>query len=143
MKKIFLYILLVSILPVMALAQLGKPYEMTINGVKVVVQPSGNEIVEVLTVIKGGVQNYPAEKAGIEALAMTALTECGTLKDDKNSFKNKLDKVSAQVGGNTNMDFASFRMNCIKMDFDKVWPLYIDAMTIPKFDSKEFDSIRQ
>ena len=66
MKKIFLYILTISLSPLIVLAQLGKPYEMNINGVKVVVQPSGNEIVEVLTVIKGGVQNYPAAKAGIE-----------------------------------------------------------------------------
>ena len=142
MKKIFIYILS-GLIPSLLLAQMGKPYEMNINGVKVIVQPSGNEIVEIVTVIKGGVQNYPANKAGIETLAISALTECGTLKDEKNSFKNKLDKVSAQVGGSTNMDFASFRMNCIKNDFDAVWPLYVDAMTIPKFDAKEFDRIKQ
>ena len=141
MKKIFF--ILVCALPLSLLAQMGKAYEMNINGVKVIVQPSGNEIVEILTIIKGGVQNYPAGKAGIEALAMTALTECGTLKDDKNSFKNKLDKVSAQMSGFTGMDYASFRMNCIKGDFETVWPLYVDAMTIPKFDAKEFERIRQ
>ncbi|HYG53623.1 MAG TPA: pitrilysin family protein, partial [Flavobacteriales bacterium] len=116
---------------------------MNVQGVKVIVQPSGNDIVEVLTIIKGGVQNYAASKAGIEQLAMTALTECGTLKDDKNSFKDKLDKVSAQISGSTGMDYASFRMNCIKTDFETVWPLYVDAMTIPKFDAKEFDRIKQ
>src|SRR5687768_6473660 len=142
MKKICFYILL-FVAPLASIAQMGNAYEMTINGVKVIVQPSGNEIVEILTIIKGGVQNYPATKAGIEALAMTALTECGTFKDDKNSFKNKLDKVSAQIGGGTGMDYASFRMNCIKSDFDIVWPLYVDAMTIPKFDAKEFERIRQ
>lgn len=132
-----------ALLPFGLHAQLKEPYEMTVNGVKVIVQPSGNEIVEVLTIIKGGVQNYPASKAGIEALAINALTECGTLKDDKNSFKNKLDKVSAQVGGSSGMDYASFRMNCIKSDLDVVWPLYVDAMTEPRFDAKEFDRIRQ
>ena len=142
MKKIFFYIL-TALIPTALLAQMGQPYEMNISGVKVIVQPSGNEIVEILTIIKGGVQNYPANKAGIENLAITALTECGTLKDDKNSFKDKLDRVSAEVGGTTNMDYASFRMNCIKNDFDVVWPLYVDAMTIPKFDSKEFDRIKQ
>lgn len=141
MKKIFSYIL--ALIPSIMFAQMGKPYEMNINGVKVIVQPSGNEIVEILTIIKGGVQNYPANKAGIENLAITALTECGTLKDNKNSFKDKLDRVSAEVGGSTNMDYASFRMNCIKNDFDVVWPLYVDAMTIPKFDAKEFDRIKQ
>src|SRR6478672_1317644 len=138
-----LILIVVTALPLGLFAQSGQAYDMNINGVKVIVQPNNNEIVEVLTIIKGGVQNYPANKAGIEALAMTALTECGTQKDDKNSFKNKLDKVSAQMGGNTGMDYASFRMNCIKSDFDAVWPLYVDAMTIPKFDAKEFERIRQ
>jgi predicted Zn-dependent peptidase len=47
------------------------------------------------------------------------------------------------MGGNTGMDYASFRMNCIRSDFDAVWPLYVDALTIPKFDAKEFARIRQ
>src|SRR5215218_2529810 len=145
MKQLFqnLILVLAALLPLSLLAQMGTAYEMNVAGVKVIVQPSGNEIVEVLTVIKGGVQNYPANKAGIESLAMAALTECGTQKDDKNTFKNKLDKVSAEMSGFTDMDYASFRMNCIKSDFDVVWPLYVDAMTIPKFDAKEFDRIRQ
>jgi predicted Zn-dependent peptidase len=144
MKKISSYILVImAFLPLSLLAQMGEAYEMSINNVKVIVQPSGNDIVEILTIIKGGVQNYSEAKAGIEGLAMTALTECGTLKDDKNSFKNKLDKVSAEIGGGTGMDFASFRMNCIKGDFEIVWPLYVDALTIPKFDAKEFARIKQ
>ncbi len=125
-------------------AQAQKPaYEMMVDGVKVIVQPSGNEIVEVQTIIKGGVQNYPAEKAGIESLALSALTECGTKNDDKNSFKNKLDKVSAQVYGYTTKDYAVYRMNCIKGDFNTVWPLYTDALTQPRFDEKEFARVKQ
>jgi zinc protease len=145
MRKIFqtsfLFILLA--MPVLLNAQGGKPYEMMINGVKVIVQPSGNDIVVIQTVIKGGVQNYPAEKAGIENLAMQALTECGTVADDKNTYKDKLDKVSAQVGGNSGMSMASFNMNCIKSDFETVWPLYTAALSQPRFDNKEFERIKQ
>ncbi len=124
-------------------AQSNEPYQMMVDSVKVIVQPSGNDIVVIQTILKGGVQNYPADKAGIESLAMSALTECGTTNDDKNSFKNKLDKVSAQVYGSTGMDYASFVMNCIKSDFDVVWPLYAGALTTPRFDAKEFDRIKQ
>lgn len=145
MKKIFQYTTLLLSLMVSAgaSAQLGEAYDMTINGVKVIVQPSGNGIVVIQTIIKGGVENYPAAKAGIESMAITALTECGTSKDDKNSFKNKLDKVSAQMYGNSGMDYATFTMNCIKSDFGIVWPLYADALTSPRFDAKEFDRIKQ
>ncbi len=145
MKKIYLYITLTAALslPLLLQAQMGKAYDMVVNGVKVIVQPSGNDIVVIQTIVKGGVQNYPVAKAGIESLAMSALTECGTTKDDKNSFKDKLDKVSAQVGGSTGMDYATFRMNCIKSDFETVWPLYTDALLSPKFDAKEFTRIKQ
>jgi zinc protease len=145
MKKLFknILLLLTAALPLGLAAQMGEPYELTVSGVKVIVQPSGNEIAVIKTIIKGGVQNYTADKQGIENLAMSALTECGTMKDDKNAFKDKLDKVSAQVYGNAGMDFSSFTMNCIKSDLDKVWPLYIDALTVPKFDNKEFDRIKQ
>ena len=34
-------------------------------------------------------------------------------------------------------------MNCIKSDFDTVWPLYGEAITMPTFDAKEFARIKQ
>ncbi|HMG69418.1 MAG TPA: pitrilysin family protein [Chitinophagaceae bacterium] len=140
MKKIISCFLLLAFAG--ASAQDNKPYDMMVNGVKVVVVPSGNEIIQIDLVIKGGVQNYPLDKAGIEKMAMNALTECGTEKDDKNSFKNKLDEVDAQMYGYTQKDAAHFQLNCIKSDLETVWPLYVDALTLPKFDAKEFDRIR-
>jgi len=141
--KIISGILFLTFVCLPGFAQNKPAYEMTVNGVKVIVQPSGNEIVQVLTVLKGGVQNYPADKAGIEDLALTALLECGTKNDSKNSFKNKLDKVSAYIGEETGLDYSSITLNCIKSDLDQVWPLYVDAITIPLFDSIEFDRMRQ
>ncbi|MFX9552214.1 hypothetical protein ABTO49_21780, partial [Acinetobacter baumannii] len=74
---------------------------------------------------------------------MDALTECGTVKYDKNSFKDQLDKVSATVAGSSNKNYSILRMNCIKGDFDAVWPLYVEALTQPRFDAKEFARIKQ
>lgn len=143
-KKIFILIAVAGIISLQSVhAQKKSAYETTVDGVKVIVQPSGNDIVEIQTIIKGGVQNYPESKAGIESLALNALTECGTLKHDKNSFKDALDKVNAAVYGLCAKDYSVIRMNCIKMDFDKVWPLYAEAITIPKFDAKEFARIQQ
>ncbi len=123
-------------------AQKKEAYEIMVENVKVIVQPSTNEIVEIQTVFRGGVQNYGADKAGIEALALKALTECGTQNDDKNSFKNKLDKVNAQMYSYADMDFSYLTLNCIKSDFEKVWPLYADALTKPRFDAGEFKRIQ-
>jgi zinc protease len=141
MKKIF--IILSAFCSVVAFAQDSRPYEMMIEGVKVVVVPSGNEIVQIDLVIKGGVQNYPASRAGIEKLALRALTECGTMKDSKNNFKNKLDAVDANIYGSAGRDAAHFQINCIRGDFESVWPLYVDALIQPKFDAKEFARIKE
>lgn len=124
-------------------AQKKEPYDMMVDGVKVIVQPVNNEIVQIQTVFKGGVQNDDTSEAGIEDLAIRALTECGTANDDKNSFKNKLDKVSGQIYGSAGMDFSTFSLNCIKEDVGTVWPLYVDALTKPQFDEKEFARIKQ
>jgi zinc protease len=140
------YVLSAAPLLLISLFSFGQtkaPYEMILDGVKVIVQPSGNEIVQVQTMIRGGVQNYNADQQGIESLAMRALTECGTVKDDKNSFRNKLDKVGAFMYGTAGMDYSSLTLNCIQGDFDGIWPLYVDALTTPLFDEKEFERIKQ
>jgi zinc protease len=139
-KKWMTGLVLVYALPVMAQTD---AYDMMVNGVKVIVQPSHNDIVQIQAVIKGGVQNYGFDKQGIESLAINALTECGTQNDDKNAFKDKLDKVSAQMYGSSGKDFSSFSLNCIKSDLNDVWPLFADALTKPKFDEKEFARIKQ
>lgn len=137
------FLLLITVLFATTLfGQNNSAYEMNIDGVKVIVKPSGNQIVVVQTIIKGGVQNYPASKAGIESLALSALTECGAGNDDKNSFKDKLDKLSAQMGGWTNDNYATFRLNCIASDFNTAWPLYSNALLAPKFDEKEFARVK-
>ncbi len=120
-----------------------EPYEMTVEGVKIIVHPVQNQLVDILTVFKGGVQNYAASKQGIESLALNALLECGTKNDDKNSFKNKLDKVSGQIYSSADMDYSTVGMNCISTDLNAVWPLYVDALTAPRFDEKEFTRIKQ
>ena len=144
MKKYIITLAMAALLANVNKVQAQKEaYETVVDGVKVIVQPSGNSIVEIQAIIKGGVQNYTADKMGIESLAMTALTECGTAKYDKNAFKDQLDKVNASINGYSNKNFSVVRMNCIKSDFDTVWPLFTDALTAPKFDGKEFTRIKQ
>src|SRR6201999_216665 len=113
-KKIFILFIAAGLFGVQLAKAQKQPYETLINGVKVIVQPSGNDIVEIQTIIKGGVQNYRADKMGIESMAMSALTECGTMRHDKNAFKDALDKVSATVYGAAAKDYSVIRMNCIK-----------------------------
>ena len=142
-NKILILFIAAAIYNIQPATAQQQAYDMMVDGVKVIVQPSGNDIVEIQTIFKGGVQNYPVDKAGIESMAMTALGECGTMRHDKNSFKNQLDKVSAMIYGSSDKDYSTMRMNCIKGDFETVWQLYAEAITQPSFNAKEFDRIKQ
>ncbi|HEY0042183.1 MAG TPA: pitrilysin family protein [Flavisolibacter sp.] len=139
MKKIFFSLFLFA---TVANAQDSKPYDMMINGVKVIVVPSGNDIVQIDMVVKGGVQNYTTAQAGIEKLALKALAECGTTKRSKNDFKNALDEVDAKMYTSSGKDASHIQLNCIKGDFEVAWPLFVEAVTMPKFDAKEFERIK-
>ena len=139
MKKIFFSLFLFA---TVANAQDSKPYDMIINGVKVIVVPSGNDIVQIDMVVKGGVQNYTTAQAGIEKLALKALAECGTTKRSKNDFKNALDEVDAKMYTSSGKDASHIQLNCIKGDFEVAWPLFVEAVTMPKFDAKEFERIK-
>ena len=59
------YLLIISIafVPMISMAQMGKAYDMTVNGVKVIVQPSGNDIVVIQTIIRGGCTKLPSRKS--------------------------------------------------------------------------------
>jgi zinc protease len=140
MKKIFFPLFLFA---TVANAQEAKPYDMMVNGVKVIVVPSGNDIVQIDMVLKGGVQNYTAAQAGIEKLALKALVECGTDKRSKNDFKDALDEVDAKMYTSSARDASHVQLNCIKGDFEIAWPLFVEALTMPKFDAKEFERIKE
>jgi predicted Zn-dependent peptidase len=51
--------------------------------------------------------------------------------------------VSAHINGYSSRDYSGVTMNCIKGDFETVWPLYVDAITAPRFDAKEFARMKQ
>jgi zinc protease len=143
MKKLLILLIVVTLPGLQSLMAQQHAYEMMVDGVKVIVQPGGNDIVEIQTIIKGGVLNYTTGKSGIESLAVTALSECGTLKHDKNSFKDQLESVGAELYGFSGKDYSVVKMNCVRSDFETVWSLYTEALTEPRFDAKEFERIKQ
>ena len=61
----------------------------------------------------------------------------------KTPLKINWDKISAAVYGVALKNYSVIKLNCIKSDLETAWPLYMEAITIPKFDEKEFARIKQ
>jgi predicted Zn-dependent peptidase len=113
-----------------------------VDGIKVIYKPTVKDIVNVSMFYRGGVTNYPAEKAGIEDLALQATTECGTKKYNKNAFKDMQDKYGIDIGGSSGYDYGHIRFQAITKYFNEGWDLFSEAVMNPTFESREVELIK-
>ncbi len=113
-----------------------------VNGIKVIFKPTVKEIVSVDLYFRGGVSNYPANRAGIENLTLAATAECGTVKYAKDNFKDKEDAYGISVGGSSGYDFGLISLNCISKYFNEGWDLFSEAVMHPVFDEREVGMLK-
>ncbi|MDP4283874.1 MAG: pitrilysin family protein [Bacteroidota bacterium] len=115
----------------------------SVNGITVIMKPTVKDIINVSVYYKGGVTNYPADKAGIEDLALAGATECGTKLYSKDEFKNIADKYGINILGNSTYDYGVISLNCIAKYFNEGWNLLAEAIKDPIYGEKEFELLKQ
>ncbi len=144
MKNCIFFILVLAILisfqPVVAQSNAQK---FTVDGLEVIMKPTVKDIINVSVYYRGGVTNYPVEKAGIENLALAGAPECGTKLFSKDAFKDKADKFGINIYGSSSYDYGVISLNCISKYFDEGWSLLADAVKNPIYNEKDFDLLRQ
>lgn len=136
------FILSIAIATSAAVAQ-AQTTEFTINGLKVIFKPSTKQTVSAVMFFRGGTANYKENQQGIESLSLSAATECGTKKYNKDAFKDIADKYSIGLGGTSGYDFGYINMSCVKPYFNQAWDLFSQAITNPIFDAKELGNLQQ
>ncbi len=146
MQRIYkLIVLLLVIANTGAFAQASKQVaeEVMVDGVKLIFKPSLNKIVSARMFIRGGVSNYQKAQEGIEALALQVATTGGTQQYSKEKYFEELEKVGASIAGTSTFDFGNVSLSCVNSTFDKVWPLFADAIMNPSFTEEEFSKIKE
>ncbi|WP_183563948.1 M16 family metallopeptidase [Mucilaginibacter sp. SP1R1] len=141
MKKIFITILFVCFGLPGVFAQ-SETTSFDVDGIKVIFKPTLKEIINVRMFYRGGVTNYPADKAGIERFALEATTECGTKKYDANMFRDKADKFGIDISTSTDFDYGNIEMDCVSKYFNEGWDLLTEAVVNPVFDNAEVELFR-
>ena len=134
-----IYVLFISL---GALAQ-TKATSFDVDGIKVILKPTQKQIINISMYYRGGVANYPAEKAGIENLALAAATDCGTKKFNKDAFKDREDAFGVVVTGSSGYDNGAISLNCISRFFNEGWDLFAEAIVNPVFDAKELEMLKE
>lgn len=136
------FILAIAVAAIGATAQ-AQTTEFSINGLKVIFKPSAKQTVSAVMFFRGGTANYAENQQGIENLSLSAATECGTKKYNKDAFKDIADKYSIGLGGTSGYDFGYINMSCVKPYFNQGWDLFSQAITNPVFDAKELSNLQQ
>ncbi|TWJ04353.1 putative Zn-dependent peptidase [Mucilaginibacter frigoritolerans] len=141
MKKIIFTLIISCVCISIANAQ-SETQSFAADGIKVIFKPTTKNVVNVMVFFRGGVTNYPANKAGIEMLALEATEQCGTKKYPATAFRDTSDKYGVLMYGASGRDYGFIQMNCISKYFEKGWDLFSDAIMNPVFEASEVNLLK-
>ncbi len=125
------------------LAQSNMASSFMVNDIKVIYKPTNKDIIHVSLYFRGGVGNYPAEKAGIEKLAVIGAIDCGNKKYSTNEFKDKSDLFGIELSASSHLDDSRISLNCISKYFDEGWDLFSQSILNPAYNEEAFEKVKQ
>ncbi|MFT3681689.1 MAG: pitrilysin family protein [Ferruginibacter sp.] len=112
--------------------------EFDVDGLKVILRQTQKETLAMNMYFRGGSSNYTAANAGIESLALTGITECGTAKYPATEFNDQRDEYGLHLFGDVTNDYGVLKMRCITSYMNEAWKLFASAIASPSFESQKF-----
>lgn len=91
----------------------------------------------------GGSDQDGPDKTGNAAMTAEMLSQGGAGNLDAQAFSKALDLIGAQFSANAGHQSASVHISVSASNFDKAIGLYSDALTKPRFDSKEWERLQR
>ena len=98
-------------------------------------------LIDISIVIKAGAIE-DGEQAGLNYFTARNLT-LGTQSLNKNELDQTIDFVGADVFSNANLEFVTIGASLASKDNQKILPIVRDIITAPRFDSEEFEKLKQ
>lgn len=112
------------------------------NGLKIVLsRRSSIPVVNMTFMFDAGYAADMFTHAGTASLAMNMLDE-GTKTKNALQISEELDMLGAQLGTGAGLDYATVRLNALKMNLDKSLDLLADVMLNPSFPEKDLERLR-
>jgi zinc protease len=114
-----------------------------VNGLKVIFkQNTSNDIISVNMYFKGGVTNLNEKQAGLEALSLDIALKA-TKNYPKDLLNATLEKMNSQITSNSNPDYSSVNLLCVKQNLDKSWKIFADVILNPSFTEEDLNLERE
>lgn len=140
---IFFMVSFFLVFPAMANPGSSKTEEIDVNGLKVIIKYSKNEVVTSKIFFKGGTANYGKEQEGIEQLALESVVSGGTTKLAKDAFNAKAESEGLRLNATAGMDYGTISMNVVKRNWNDGWEMFADMICNPAFPEDDFNNIKE
>jgi zinc protease len=114
-----------------------------VDGLKVIFRPTQKETVSIAMFFRGGVMNYDGDNAGLENLALSSATSCGTKNYSVHDYKELADEFGIEISGASTTDYGVISLNCVNKYLNQGWKLFSDAVINPIFDEGEFSNQKE
>jgi len=112
------------------------------NGIPVVIKRSTtNRILSLKAVITGHVSYTPLEKAGLESVMLTMFTRGSARYTYSDVQRITFETSSSIVPRYGDYDVSSFDLVTIDTYFDRLFPVYADAILHPAWNAEEFPRV--
>lgn len=124
-----------------AMQTTGVQYEV-INGVRVILKHSTNNVVSAVLFITGGVKNYDVASQGIENLAMNVVLDGGSKKYSKEQWHNLMEQKGISLDANSSYDYSAITVKTIDKNWATSFDMLADAINHPTWDDKSFEQVK-
>ncbi len=110
-----------------------------INGLKIILkQNTSNDIISANMFFKGGVSVLTEDQAGIENLTLV-VAQKATKNYPKEQLNTELESMNSQINSNSNQDYSSLNLLCVKQNFEKSWNIFSDIILNPLFSEDDLN----
>ena len=119
----------------------GVQYEV-INGIRVILKPSTNNVVSGILFITGGVRNYDLATEGIENMALSVAADGGTAKYPKDKWHDITEQKGISIDASSSYDYSTYDIRTIDKNWNTAFNLLADLVTHPAWDANSFEQIK-
>ncbi len=120
--------------------------EFTVDGLKVILRPTGSSFHTVVTklYIRGGLPALPEGiSPAVEQMALDVPRFSGPAWMDRSDFLRERDRMHLGLGATAERDFSTLTLRCVDENFDRAWSLFAGMITDPSFDPVAMTNIRE
>jgi len=121
----------------------AKTQSFTVDGIHVILAPSGNELVSVVIGFEGGVATGETDNPALSDFTADVATSSGSKTITKDALRAFLSETSTNLGGSGDLRGMTYSMTATRPNFNRAWDVLASLINEPAIDDLEYRNAMQ